>query len=336
MFFLIVLSVPLGYIWYFFFKIIKRIVSNINENIQQKAHLKELTKSKLNEQKTQKTKNSLMDIINNQDYTIKNKTAPDKQKITEKENKKIEDIKKESKSGEAENKENINKSEKEKNNSEENIVNDEKDKKEETKKEEKIVNKIDKKTKNLTPNDISKLSSIKYECISYKERWKLELYEKKIIEWLSIDPNNIDFLRMLSDLYLWTGKQKKSLTLLKKILDIKVDDHATMWKIWQIYLDDNDFKTAKILIDKAIKIKNTDPKYYISMTDIMYNMDNIEQAIENIQKAIQLRPKNTNYLIALATLYEEKLDIENAKKYYFKVIEMDPINDIAKKRLKNL
>jgi Flp pilus assembly protein TadD len=65
-------------------------------------------------------------------------------------------------------------------------------------------------------------------------------------------------------------------------------------------------------------------------------MDDIEEAIENIQKAIKLRPTNTNYLIALATLYEEILDIENAKRFYFKVIEMDPINDIAKKRLKNL
>jgi tetratricopeptide (TPR) repeat protein len=65
-------------------------------------------------------------------------------------------------------------------------------------------------------------------------------------------------------------------------------------------------------------------------------MDDIEKAIESIGKAIKLRPTNTNYLIALATLYEEILDIETAKKYYFKVIEIDPINNIAKKRLKNL
>jgi tetratricopeptide (TPR) repeat protein len=72
------------------------------------------------------------------------------------------------------------------------------------------------------------------------------------------------------------------------------------------------------------------------MTDIMYNMDEIEQSIEYMKKAIKLRPTNTNYLTALATLYEEILDIETAKKYYFKVIEIDPINNIAKKRLKNL
>lgn len=170
----------------------------------------------------------------------------------------------------------------------------------------------------------------------YKKKWQLKQYEKKLIEGLAIDPDNIDCNKKLALFYHNTEEDKKAILLLKKVIKINPTDHETFWQLWDIYLVQWEFDIAKKLINEALAMAKDRPKYYISMVEIYYNEWDIDEAIWYMHKAIALRPRNTTYIMWLAWLYEELEDIENAKKYYFQVLELEPTNSEAKKKLNSL
>lgn len=189
--------------------------------------------------------------------------------------------------------------------------------------------------KNIIIKQKKLLERIVYEASIFKKDWKIDDYEKKLIEWLAIDPQNLEITKQLAELYFTIWDHKKSLSLSKKIIERDPEDHNAIRQIWEIYLLTWDLKTSEILIEKAINLKPTNPKYYISMVEIFYNTERKKEAIDSMEKIVKLRPTNTNYMVTLADLYEEIDDSDNAKKYYFKVLELEPSNEKAKRKIKN-
>lgn len=180
------------------------------------------------------------------------------------------------------------------------------------------------------------LEKIKYEALVAKEKWKIDEFEKKLVEGLAIDPDNLDFQELLADLYFTLGHYKKSLSLLKKVIDRNPQDHKAIWQIWEIYLSKWEFHTSELLIEKAIAIKPSNPKYHISMVEILYNTHRKQDAAEVLEKVVKLRPANVSYLLALADLYAEIDDVDNARKYYYRVLEYEPSHVKAKSKLQTL
>lgn len=180
------------------------------------------------------------------------------------------------------------------------------------------------------------IEKIVYEALVFRKEWKLDEYEKKIIEWLAIDPSDRDLNKLLADFYFNLGNYKKALSLLKKIIEVDPQDHKAIWQIWEMYIITWDFETAELLIDKAISINQSNPKYYISMVEVLYNTDRKKEAVEMMEKIVKLRPTNPSYLLTLADLYLELQDYWSAKKYYFRVLEYEPSNEKAKQKLKEL
>ncbi len=180
------------------------------------------------------------------------------------------------------------------------------------------------------------IEKIVYEALVFRKEWKLDEYEKKIIEWLAIEPNDRDLNKLLADFYFNLWNYKKALSLLKKIIEIDPQDHKAIRQIGEMYLITGDFETAELLIEKAISINQSNPKYYISMVEVLYNTDRKREAVEIMEKVVKLRPTNPNYLLTLADLHLEVLDYDLAKKYYFRVLEYEPSNEKAKQKLKDL
>ncbi len=190
--------------------------------------------------------------------------------------------------------------------------------------------------KTMTIKKRKLLEKIIYDALWFRKDGKLDEYEKKIIEWLAIDQEDKDLNKLLADLYFAMSNYKKSLPILKKIVDMDPKDHKAIWQIGEIYLTQGDFNIAELLIQKAITINPTNPKYYISMVELLYNTDRKHEAIVELEKVIKLRPANSAYMLTLADLYQEVNDLDNAKKYYFRVLEYEPSNEKAKKTLKEL
>ena len=175
-----------------------------------------------------------------------------------------------------------------------------------------------------------KFDEIRMSALTNKERGKIEDYEKKLIEWLMLEPENKEFTERLSDHYFTNQQYLKAMSLLKKLVNNDPNHHKAIRQIGQIYIHQNDLDTAKILIEKAISEKSDNPKYHISLVDIHYAKNNLTEAIRSMEKVLKLRPKNKNYLLSIATLHEENAEPSKALYYYGKVIELDPLNDQAK------
>ena len=180
------------------------------------------------------------------------------------------------------------------------------------------------------------IEKIVYNALVLRKEGKLDEYEKKIIEWLAIDPDDRDLNKLLADFYFNLGNYKKALSLLKKIVEVDPTDHKAIWQIGEMYLISGDFETAELLVEKAISLNQSNPKYYISMVEILYNTDRKMQAVEIMEKVVKLRPTNTVYLLTLADLFFEIHNLDAAKKNYFRVLEYEPTNEKAKAKLKSL
>lgn len=180
------------------------------------------------------------------------------------------------------------------------------------------------------------IEKIVYQALVLRKEGKLDEYEKKVIEWLAIDPDDRDLNKLLADFYFNLGNYKKALSLLKKIVELDPSDHKAIWQIGEMYLISGDFETAELLLDKAISLNQSNPKYYISMVEVYYNTDRKLEAVEVMDKVVKLRPTNTTYLLTLADLCFEIQDFATAKKNYFRVLEYEPTNEKAKAKLKSL
>ena len=181
-----------------------------------------------------------------------------------------------------------------------------------------------------------KLYEIKMSAITNRERGKTDEYEKKLIEWLAMDPDNHEFQERLSDLYFSQWNYIKAQSILKKIVNREPTNHKAIWQIWQVYLHQQDLDTAKILIEKAISVKWDNPKYYISLVDILYAKWNTKEAIGSMEKVLKLRPTKIDYLLWIAALHEENSEPNKARVYYSKIIELDPMQEDAKIALERL
>ncbi len=188
----------------------------------------------------------------------------------------------------------------------------------------------------LSGKQQSDLESIKYAALSHKERGKLDLFEKKLIEWLAIDPNSNDLLKMLGDHYFESWNLVKALTILKKIINEEGDNHKAIRQIAQIYLQQKQHDTAQLLVEKAIQLKPDNPKYHITMVEIFYANKQIKPAVKSMENVLKLRPTNKNYMLTLAGLHEEMGEPTKAKIYYKKILQIDPSNEVAKRSLKRL
>ena len=166
-----------------------------------------------------------------------------------------------------------------------------------------------------------------------KHRGKMEDYEKKLIEWLAIDPQSIDITRALADYYFASGQSKKALPLLKRVVDYHPDDHKSLRQIAEMYLDAGDFETAEVLVNKACNLDHDNPKYATTMVEIYYNTGRIEDAIALMEQVVKRRPSHIGYREALAKLYEEVQDKELANHCYYAILEIDPQHAKAKKKL---
>lgn len=97
---------------------------------------------------------------------------------------------------------------------------------------------------------------------------------------------NSIFTKKLADWYFHNNNQKKSLSLLKKIIEVHPNDHEALWQLGEIYLEQGEFSHAETLIERAISLAADRPKYYISLVEIKYNSKQTDEAISLMKKAI--------------------------------------------------
>ncbi len=166
-----------------------------------------------------------------------------------------------------------------------------------------------------------------------KKRSKPEDYEKKLIEWLAKDNDHIGIIEKLAHHYIEQNQHKKSLPLLKRILDKSPDDHKTLRQMADVYLTLTDVETSEVLIDRALSLSPQNPKYAIILVEIYYNTNRKDAAIDLMEQIVKRRPANIDYRETLAKLYEEMKDYDLAVECYQSILTINPNTLNIKRKL---
>ncbi len=178
------------------------------------------------------------------------------------------------------------------------------------------------------------LQKVKYEALLFKQRNDMAGYEKKLIEGLILDPDDVDIFRQLADFYITEWKYTKALSMFRKILTFDPNDHHALWQIGEIYIEQWQYEDAQVFVEKALALSPDNPKYYISLIDICIAKSEFQTALVYLEKIVALRPRNISYLMALGEMYEKLGRVEEAKQTYFRVLEIDPLHTDVKHILK--
>jgi tetratricopeptide (TPR) repeat protein len=180
------------------------------------------------------------------------------------------------------------------------------------------------------------LQKIRYEASILQQRNDMLWYEKKLVEWLTLLPNDKEFQKLLADLYFHQWKYKKSLSLLKKILIENPEDHYALWQVGEIALTEWHAEDAFVHFQQAYAYCEDNPKYCFSLAQRYYDAWDLEQALALMEKMVKLRPKSIEYLVSLSHVQHKMGLRENAKQSLLRALELDPMNITIKQYLKSL
>jgi thioredoxin-like negative regulator of GroEL len=178
------------------------------------------------------------------------------------------------------------------------------------------------------------IEKIRYEATVLKQRNDLLGYEKKLVEWLMLLPQDQQLQKQLADLYFQQGKFKKALSLLKKILADDPENHVALWQLGEITLHDEKIEDAYIYFMQAYTLCDDNPKYCLSLAQRYYDQEQYEQSLPLMEKLVKLRPKNIDYRVSLAHV-QLKLNMRaEAKQSLLNAQEIEPMNLTLKQYLK--
>ncbi len=180
------------------------------------------------------------------------------------------------------------------------------------------------------------IQKIRYEAWILKQRNDMLWYEKKLVEWITLLPNDKDFQKQLSDLYFHQWKYKKAQSLLKKILTENPEDHNALWQVGEIATEEWHTEDAYVYFKQAYALCDDNPKYCFSLAQWYYDNDDLENALPLMEKMVKLRPKNIDYLVSLSHVQHKIWLRDEAKQSMLRALELDPMNLTLKNYLKAL
>lgn len=117
----------------------------------------------------------------------------------------------------------------------------------------------------LKPKDVLILNSLTdlYE----RELLFIKKYDRALQQLIELVPDDPDHLYLIAGRYLFTGKVKKGLELLKRLLKANPEEVNALLLMGEFYLHKNDPEAAKKMYQKAIFIQPENEKYWSKMFD---------------------------------------------------------------------
>lgn len=180
------------------------------------------------------------------------------------------------------------------------------------------------------------IQKIRYDATILKQRNDILWYEKKLVEWLTMLPNDTQFQKDLADLYFHQGKYKKAQSLLKKIVIENPEDHNALWQMGEIAIEDGQSDEAFAYLQQAYNQAKDNPKYCYSLAQRYYDQGDLEAALPLMERIVKLRPNSIDYLVSLSHMQHKLWDREGAKQSILKALELDPLDVKLKQYLKAL
>jgi len=119
----------------------------------------------------------------------------------------------------------------------------------------------------------------------------------------------------LAELYILTGDKSAAIDVYKKsIIDFseEVTGIKSRLALASLYLSENSYEEAKVVIDEAVSISPNDPEVNYLKAKFAVRDKNYEEAIISLRIVIRETPENIDAFILLARVYQEEGNKEQA------------------------
>ncbi len=139
---------------------------------------------------------------------------------------------------------------------------------------------------------------------------------KYLKEWTRVDPSNPDANYKLAVTLAATGNSKSAVGVFNKVLKIKPNHKAALYKKSSILLRIKDFEGAAKSLEIASELISDNPKVYYLLGVSYEGLDEIDKAITALEKAVELDPEEIRYHQHLGFLNIRKDDHKTAAKSF--------------------
>ena len=165
--------------------------------------------------------------------------------------------------------------------------------------------------------------AILYDSIYGNQIKAIENYELAI----KYDPNNIDAMNNLANIFVATERLKDAKKILDSALSISSTCHLTFHNLGIYFQRTGDTENAIKMYEKALELEPISPYTIDNYANLLIDVDNnIEQARELYKIAISEHPNEGDFYFNYAILITDYFpnEINEAEEYFVKAIELNP------------
>lgn len=159
--------------------------------------------------------------------------------------------------------------------------------------------------------------------------------EQKLLDVLDLDPENVEGLNLLAQVYAQTERPEKALQCFKKFFSMAISEEDIVKAasgLTQAYEGIEEYEKAIKIYEMVLsKIKNAE--LYNGLGYCWSKLSAFDKGIKYSKLAVDLEPDNAVFVNDLGFTYLENGELEKAKQLFLRSLEIDPEYDLAKRNL---
>ncbi len=173
----------------------------------------------------------------------------------------------------------------------------------------------------IDPNHLDSISLLSTVSAIQRDFLKAkELMEKA----LKIQPRNISFLSNLGTAYQEMGNLKEAMNNYEKALAINPNHTNANYNLGLVFYKLGELKSAKSYLKKTVNIQKNYALAFLSLGNVHSDLNELKDSVSCYQKAIELNPNIISAHNNLGLVFRDLNDFENAKSCYQKAININP------------
>lgn len=166
------------------------------------------------------------------------------------------------------------------------------------------------------------------------EKGDYQQTERLLIGLLKTQPNNINAIRLLSQLGIRLGAYKKVIPLLEKCVISMPDDATLLLQLAQIRAECNQSDKAELHFQTLVKLFPNWSYGYFAYAGFLESFGHFNQAKNNLEQTLKLNPKHAGAYLALVNLKSMEKEEELTQQIESTVLEITNHNDKTLDKMK--
>lgn len=153
-----------------------------------------------------------------------------------------------------------------------------------------------------------------------------ESAEKKFIEVIGMNPENVKAYEGLGEVYINLGQNDSAMETFNHIAKLDPNNSGAYYKMGNISFSGGDFDIARENYIKANNLKKHDMLILTALSDVCQELEYNEEAASYLREIINLEPNNPRYLDSLIAVSIKTKDRVLAESSLSKLKEVNPEN----------